>query len=268
MKKHISCLLLSASALLLSSCDSFMYSDVGWSGTSTGLYNNNGWSNARYDYDGFPIYGYYDGRPVYGYTSVGVPIYTYNSLDRHCYVPSWKPAPITAATTAIPHTYTIASRRRRGRATMCRRTGHSPTTVRHTRPHAPATGPPTRRRAILLHRLHGIRAAADQATAHGIRAAIRPPTPPAAPPTGTTGTTTPAAPHPRLHATRQPPATAEDSRPSYSFIRTVIPCLNNASTSSSPRWASPNPASRPSGSSLPGSHRQRPSGHQARHEGG
>ncbi len=93
MKIHISWLLLSASALLLSSCDSYLYSDVGWSGTSTGLYSNNGWSNARYDYDGFPIYGYYDGRPVYGYTAAGVPIYTYSRLDRHCYVPNWNPAP-------------------------------------------------------------------------------------------------------------------------------------------------------------------------------
>lgn len=56
-------------------------------------YAGSGWTNASYDADGFPIFGYVDGRPVYGYTSAGVAIFTIAALTALCFVPHWKPAP-------------------------------------------------------------------------------------------------------------------------------------------------------------------------------
>lgn len=50
------------------------------------------WTSARYDADGFPIFGYVYGRPVYGYSSGGVAIYTVGGLYAGCYVPNWGPA--------------------------------------------------------------------------------------------------------------------------------------------------------------------------------
>ena len=51
------------------------------------------WTNASYDSNGFPIYGYAYGRPVYGYTEAGVAIYTIAALTALCFVPDWGPAP-------------------------------------------------------------------------------------------------------------------------------------------------------------------------------
>ena len=50
------------------------------------------WTNASYDENGFPIFGYSYGRPVYGYTSAGVAIFTIAALTALCFVPHWSPA--------------------------------------------------------------------------------------------------------------------------------------------------------------------------------
>ena len=57
-------------------------------GISTGV----AWTNASYDADGFPIFGYAYGRPVYGYTAAGAAIFTIAALTALCYVPHWGPA--------------------------------------------------------------------------------------------------------------------------------------------------------------------------------
>ena len=57
-------------------------------GISTGV----AWTNASYDADGFPIFGYSYGRPVYGYTAAGAAIFTIAALTALCYVPHWGPA--------------------------------------------------------------------------------------------------------------------------------------------------------------------------------
>lgn len=50
------------------------------------------WTNASYDSDGFPIFGYSYGRPVYGYTAAGVAIFSIAALTALCFVPHWAPA--------------------------------------------------------------------------------------------------------------------------------------------------------------------------------
>lgn len=50
------------------------------------------WTNANYDANGFPIFGYSYGRPVYGYNANGVAIFTIAALTAMCYVPQWSPA--------------------------------------------------------------------------------------------------------------------------------------------------------------------------------
>lgn len=50
------------------------------------------WTNASYDADGFPIFGYSYGRPVYGYTAAGAAIFTIAALTALSYVPHWSPA--------------------------------------------------------------------------------------------------------------------------------------------------------------------------------
>lgn len=50
------------------------------------------WTDASYDADGFPIFGYSNGRPVYGYTSTGAAIFTIAALTALCFVPHWSPA--------------------------------------------------------------------------------------------------------------------------------------------------------------------------------
>ena len=47
------------------------------------------WTNASYDADGYPIYGYSYGRPVYGYTAAGVAIFTLAALTTAYYLPYW-----------------------------------------------------------------------------------------------------------------------------------------------------------------------------------
>lgn len=82
------------SGLFLNSC---MYEVPVYGGVS---YNNGyggvsvaAWTDASYDANGFPIYGYYYGRPVYGYTPEGVAIFTFAALTAACFVPLWAPAP-------------------------------------------------------------------------------------------------------------------------------------------------------------------------------
>ncbi len=88
--------MIAVSALLLNSCavyDYPMYTSasvgVGGHGWSTSV----SWTNASYDVNGFPIYGYSYGRPVYGYTPAGVAIFSIAAITAACLVPDWGPAP-------------------------------------------------------------------------------------------------------------------------------------------------------------------------------
>lgn len=88
--------LIVSSALMLSSCAVYDYPvytsasvGVGGHGWSTSV----SWSNARYDVNGFPIYGYYYGQPVYGYTAAGAAIFSIAAITAACLVPDWGPAP-------------------------------------------------------------------------------------------------------------------------------------------------------------------------------
>ena len=84
-------------AVLLSSCvvEPGVYGSVTYTNTGYGAtYSTTvAWTNASYDSNGFPIYGYAYGRPVYGYTEAGVAIYTIAALTALCFVPDWGPAP-------------------------------------------------------------------------------------------------------------------------------------------------------------------------------
>ena len=86
-------------AMLLSSCviDPGVYgASVSYTATTGygATYSTSvAWTNASYDSNGFPIYGYAYGRPVYGYTEAGVAIYTIAALTALCFVPDWGPAP-------------------------------------------------------------------------------------------------------------------------------------------------------------------------------
>ena len=97
MKSKLSYIaLLAGAALLLNSC--MVYEYPMYTSTSVGV-GSNGWStsvswtSARYDVNGFPIYGYYYGRPVYGYTPAGVAIFSIAAITAACLVPDWAPAP-------------------------------------------------------------------------------------------------------------------------------------------------------------------------------
>ena len=92
--KSVAIVLMGGASMLLSSC----VTDAGVWGASVsystpGFSSSVAWTNASYDADGFPIYGYAYGRPVYGYTSAGVAIYSISALTAWCYVPNWRPAP-------------------------------------------------------------------------------------------------------------------------------------------------------------------------------
>ncbi len=90
--------------MLLNSCStdygvwgsSVMYSSPGYNSSVA-------WTDARYDVNGFPIYGYSYGRPVYGYTSSGSAIYSLAALTSLCYVPDWSPAPWYNGAHRHPH---------------------------------------------------------------------------------------------------------------------------------------------------------------------
>lgn len=92
MKIHYATMaLLAGASVVLSSCVAPTAGYVSYSSTgeiSTGV----AWTNASYDTEGFPIFGYSYGRPVYGYTSAGAAIFTIAALTALCYVPHWGPA--------------------------------------------------------------------------------------------------------------------------------------------------------------------------------
>ena len=92
--KKISIAIVAGAAVLLSSC----VTDAGVWGASVsyaspGFSSSVAWTNASYDVNGFPIYGYAYGRPVYGYTAAGAAIFSIAALTAWCYVPDWGPAP-------------------------------------------------------------------------------------------------------------------------------------------------------------------------------
>lgn len=75
-------------------CSSCASPTVGYASYSvpSGINAGVAWTNASYDANGFPIFGYSYGRPVYGYTSAGVAIFTIAALTALCFVPHWGPA--------------------------------------------------------------------------------------------------------------------------------------------------------------------------------
>lgn len=85
---------LCCSGLFLNSCmyEVPVYGGVSYS-NGYGNVSAAAWTEASYDANGFPIYGYYYGRPVYGYTPEGVAIFTFAALTAACLVPLWAPAP-------------------------------------------------------------------------------------------------------------------------------------------------------------------------------
>ena len=97
MKKNFKCVAtVVCAAVVLSSCAVYDYPvytsasvGVGGAGWSTSV----SWTNASYDQNGFPIYGYYYGQPVYGYTPAGVAVFSIAALTAACMVPDWSPAP-------------------------------------------------------------------------------------------------------------------------------------------------------------------------------
>lgn len=90
--------------MLLNSCStdygvwgsSVMYSSPGYNSSVS-------WTDASFDVNGFPIYGYSYGRPVYGYTASGTAIYSLAALTSLCYVPDWSPAPWYNGAHRHPH---------------------------------------------------------------------------------------------------------------------------------------------------------------------
>lgn len=85
---------LCCSGLFLNSCvyDVPVYGGVSVNGGYGGV-SVSAWTDASYDANGFPIYGYYYGRPVYGYSATGAAIFTFAALTAACFVPHWAPAP-------------------------------------------------------------------------------------------------------------------------------------------------------------------------------
>lgn len=83
------------SALMLCSCTVYDYPVYTGASVSVGGHGWNtsvAWSNASYDVNGFPIFGYYYGQPVYGYTATGAAVFTFAALTAACLVPDWGPA--------------------------------------------------------------------------------------------------------------------------------------------------------------------------------
>lgn len=107
MNSKLKCIaLLAGSALMLSSCavyDYPMYTSASVSVGGHGWNTSVAWSNASYDVNGFPIYGYYYGRPVYGYTPAGAAIFSIAAITAACLVPDWGPAPWYCGHWRYPH---------------------------------------------------------------------------------------------------------------------------------------------------------------------
>lgn len=81
-------LLSAGPAVLLASCEPYMGGYPGGNNYPA-AYSSAGWSNARYDSAGIPVFGYYNAQPVYGYTNSGDPIFTLAALTLACIVPNW-----------------------------------------------------------------------------------------------------------------------------------------------------------------------------------
>ena len=95
MKIHYATLaLLAGAAVLCNSCVAPAAGYATYSAPTPGGVISTGvsWTNASYDSDGFPIFGYSYGRPVYGYTASGAAIFTIAALTALCFVPHWGPA--------------------------------------------------------------------------------------------------------------------------------------------------------------------------------
>ena len=96
MKNKITILAAAALAAMgLSSCvvhDYPLYTSASVGVSGNGWSTSVAWTDARYDVNGFPIFGYSYGQPVYGYTSSGVAVFSFAALTSSCCVPSWAPA--------------------------------------------------------------------------------------------------------------------------------------------------------------------------------
>lgn len=93
MKIHYATMAIVAGvSVLCSSCVAPAAGYVSYSAPGSGISTGVAWTNASYDADGFPIFGYSYGRPVYGYTAAGAAIFTIGALTALCYVPHWGPA--------------------------------------------------------------------------------------------------------------------------------------------------------------------------------
>lgn len=147
-KKHISVVVSLVAALFCSSCavtPSGYYAPYGTLSVATNGYNTSvAWTNASYDVNGFPIFGYSYGRPVYGYTSAGVAIFSIAALTALCYVPRWKPAPwYHGHHHHPPHCHHVAAPPRHPH-------GHAP----GVRPHGGLQAPIHRNPGAVLHNHH------------------------------------------------------------------------------------------------------------------
>lgn len=93
MKIHYATLaLLAGISVVFSSCAAPYAGYVSYSSHGGGMSTGVAWTNASYDSEGFPIFGYSYGRPVYGYTEAGVAIFTLAALTALSFVPHWGPA--------------------------------------------------------------------------------------------------------------------------------------------------------------------------------
>ena len=87
--------MVAGAALMLSSCTVYDYPVSTTASVTVGGPNVSAtvsWTNASYDANGFPIFGYYYGRPVYGYTAAGAAVFTFAAITAACLVPNWGPA--------------------------------------------------------------------------------------------------------------------------------------------------------------------------------
>ncbi len=96
MKSKMTCVAMVLGVVMgLSSCavyDYPMYTSASVGVSGPGWSTSVAWSDARYDANGFPIFGYSYGQPVYGYTASGAAVFTFAALTASCWVPSWGPA--------------------------------------------------------------------------------------------------------------------------------------------------------------------------------
>lgn len=138
---HASVALIAGLSVLCTSCVVRPGDGYGTFTYSTNGYNSSvAWTNASYDANGFPIFGYSYGRPVYGYTDAGVAIFSIAALTALCFVPKWRPAPWYHGSWHYPpHIHRVAAPPRYEH-------GHRP----HMRPHGGMNAPIHRNPASVL----------------------------------------------------------------------------------------------------------------------